>query len=159
VRDPTRAVPGGGVAMSEPVFVDAPRRLIDLEVDGRAVRVPEGSTLLDACRAEGLDTPTLCFLENLTPVNACRVCVVGVEGSRVLVPAGARTAEPGMVVHTESERVRHSRRMVLEFLGSSVDLSLAGPDVRRWMDGYGADPTRYGPPADPDVEREARHPG
>ena len=59
--------------MSEPVFVGTPKKLIDLEVDGRTVRVPEGSTILDACRAEGLDTPTLCFLETLTPVNACRV--------------------------------------------------------------------------------------
>jgi predicted molibdopterin-dependent oxidoreductase YjgC len=124
--------------------VGPPRRLIELEVDGRPVRVPEGTTLLEACRAEGIDTPTLCYLENLTPVNVCRVCVVEVEGSRTLVPSCSRAAEPGMKVHTDSERVRHSRRMVLEFLGSSVDLSLAGEDVRRWTTEYGADPERYG---------------
>jgi len=101
-----------------------PTRLIDLEVDGRAVRVPEGSTILDALRGEGVDTPTLCFADNLTPVNACRVCVVELEGSRVLVPSCARKAEAGMKVKTDSERVRLSRRMVLEFLGSSVDMSL-----------------------------------
>ena len=56
-------------------------------------------------------------------MNACRVCVVEVEGSRVLVPSCARKAEDGMVVQTDTERVRHSRKMVLEFLGSSVDLS------------------------------------
>jgi predicted molibdopterin-dependent oxidoreductase YjgC len=145
--------------MSDPVFVDAPRRLLDIEVDGTTVRVPEGSTILDACRGEGVDTPTLCYLENLTPVNACRVCVVEVEGSRALVPACARKAEAGMVVHTDTERVRHSRRMVLEFLGSSVDLSLAGTDVRRWMGDYDADPSRYGPPAEPAPDRDARRAG
>ena len=87
------------------------------------MRVPEGATLLEACRQQGIDTPTLCYLENLTPVNVCRVCVVEVEGSRTLVPACSRKAEPGMAVHTDSERVRTSRRMVLEFLASSVDMS------------------------------------
>ena len=101
------------------------RAPVDISIDGRPVTVPAGSTILDACRAEGIDTPTLCYLENLTPVNVCRVCVVEVTGSRVLVPACSRRVEPGMEVHTDSDRVRHSRRMVLEFLGSSVDLSTA----------------------------------
>jgi NADP-reducing hydrogenase subunit HndD len=138
-----------------------PTRLIELEVDGRAVRVPEGSTILDALRGEGVDTPTLCFADNLTPVNACRVCVVELEGSRVLVPSCARKAEAGMKVKTDSERVRHSRRMVLEFLGSSVELGLTGPDVERWQTDYGADPARYGAPAEPAAagERDARHAG
>jgi predicted molibdopterin-dependent oxidoreductase YjgC len=129
------------------VFLDAPKRVIEITVDGQPVRVPEGATLLDACRQQGADTPTLCYLENLTPVNVCRVCVVEVEGSRTLVPACSRKAEPGMTVHTGSDRVRTSRRMVLEFLASSVDMSLAAPEVRRWMEEYGADPGRYGPPA------------
>ena len=92
---------------------------------GRTGPRPAGSTILDACRAEGIDVPTLCFLENLTPVNVCRVCVVEVTGSRVLVPACSRQVEAGMEVQTDSERVRHSRKLVLELLGSSVDLSLA----------------------------------
>jgi predicted molibdopterin-dependent oxidoreductase YjgC len=112
------------------VFLDAPRRLVDVSIDGETVRVPEGATLLEACRQQGIDTPTLCYLENLPPVNVCRVCVVEVEGSRTLVPACSRKAEPGMTVHTDSERVRTSRRMVLEFLASSVDMSLTAPEVR-----------------------------
>ena len=72
--------------MSQAVPLDPPRRLLDLEIDGRTTRVPEGATILDACRAEGVDTPTMCYAGNLTPVNACRVCMVEVEGSRVLVP-------------------------------------------------------------------------
>jgi NADH dehydrogenase/NADH:ubiquinone oxidoreductase subunit G len=62
-------------------------RLVDVSIDGQTVRVPEGATLLDACRQQGIDTPTLCYLENLTPVNVCRACVVEVERSRTLVPA------------------------------------------------------------------------
>ena len=96
-------------------------RLVDLTIDGRAVKVPEGSTILDACRAQGIDTPTMCYADNLTPVNACRVCMVEVEGSRVLVPSCSRRVEEGMEVRTDTERVRHSRKLVMEFLDSSVD--------------------------------------
>ena len=121
----------------------APRRPIELTIDGQSVTVPEGSTLLTACAAAGIETPTLCYLETLTPVNVCRVCVVEVEGSRTLVPACARQVEAGMVVQSDSERVRHSRRMVLEFLASSVDLSLA-PAACDYLRRYQARPERYG---------------
>ena len=143
------------------IFLEAPRRLVDVTIDGTTVRVPEGATLLEACRQQDIDTPTLCYLENLTPVNVCRVCVVEVEGSRTLVPACSRKAEPGMTVHTDSERVRTSRRMVLEFLASSADVTLAAPEVRRWMERYSADPGRYGPAAPPHEagERDAARPG
>jgi NADP-reducing hydrogenase subunit HndD len=141
--------------------IDPPRRLIDLEVDGATVRVPHGSTILDACRAQGVDTPTLCFADNLTPVNACRVCVVELEGSRTLVPACSRPAEAGMTVATDTERVRVSRRLVMELLASSVDMDLADADVHRWMDEYEARPERFGAVMEPmDAgERDARGPG
>jgi predicted molibdopterin-dependent oxidoreductase YjgC len=93
-----------------------------------------------------VDTPTLCFLESLTPVNVCRVCVVEMEGSRALVPACSRKAEPKMAIKTDSERVRLSRRMVLEFLASSVDVSTA-PQFTGYMERYGAQPQRFGPTA------------
>ncbi|MBI2777703.1 MAG: (2Fe-2S)-binding protein [Chloroflexi bacterium] len=126
---------------------------VTVTIDGVEVTVPFGTTILEAARAQGLDLPTLCYLENLAPVNVCRVCVVEVTGSRVLVPACSRKVEPGMEIQTESERVRHSRKLVLEFLGSSVDLSLAGPrepdgDLARWASRYGADATRFGAPGD-----------
>ncbi|HEY3174503.1 MAG TPA: 2Fe-2S iron-sulfur cluster-binding protein [Candidatus Polarisedimenticolia bacterium] len=136
-------------------------RPVEVSIDGRPVTVPEGATILDACRGEGIDTPTLCYLENLTPVNVCRVCVVEVEGSRVLVPACSRKVEPKMKVRTDSERVRLSRKLVLEFLASSVDLSCASPDLLRWMERYGARPERFGPPAEPAApgERDGARPG
>ena len=105
--------------------------------------MPEGATILQACKSIGIETPTLCYLETLTPVNVCRVCVVEVEGSRVLVPACSRQVEPGMVIQTDSERVRVSRRLVFELLGSSVDLSLATPEFKQDMARYDAKPERF----------------
>ncbi len=118
---------------------------VELTVDGRSVSVPVGSTVLDACDAAGVDTPTLCYAENLTPVNACRVCVVEQDGSRTLIPSCSRRVEGGMDIKTDTERVRHSRKMVLEFLATGVDLSQAD-DLNRWAERYGADPDRYPAP-------------
>ena len=119
-----------------------------ITIDGIAMDVPEGSTILDAARRMGVDTPTLCYGDTLTPVNVCRVCVVELEGARTLVPACSRKVEDGMVVHTDSERVRTSRRMVMELLGSSVDLSTA-PEALSYIERYDADPGRLGAPPAP----------
>ncbi len=147
------------------VMLGTIRRRVSLTLDGREVRVPEGATILDALHDEGTpaqaDTPTLCWAPNMDPINACRVCVVEVEGSRALVPSCARKCEDGMEVKTDTEKVRHSRRMVLELLGSSVAMDRATGDVQRWMADYGVDTARYGPPAPPAAagERDRRHPG
>lgn len=147
--------------MRQSVPMAPPRRMVEIQVDGENVRVPEGLTILQALRKQGVDTPTLCYLENLTPVNVCRVCVVEVEGSRILVPSCSRKVEPGMVVKTDTERVRHSRKLVLELLASSVDMSLADTETRRWMAEYGAQPEKFGPPSPPAGagERDERHAG
>lgn len=142
-----------------PVMLGSISRMLTLTVDDAEVRVPEGATILDVLRDRGTETPTLCWAPNLTPINACRVCMVEVEGSRVLVPSCARKVEDDMVVHTDSEKVRHSRRMVLELLASSVDLSQASADVQRWMREYGVDVERYGPPAPAADDRDSRHAG
>lgn len=115
---------------------------VTVTIDGREVTVPEGQTILAACTAADVETPTICWAPNLTPVNVCRVCVVELEGSRTLVPACSRPAEDGMQISTDSERVRHSRRMVLEFLGSANDLSQAD-EIAGWSRHYGADAGRY----------------
>jgi len=119
------------------------RSFIEIKIDGRPVSVAQGSTILDATRKLNIDTPTLCFLESLTPVNVCRVCVVELEGSRTLVPACSRKVEPNMSIKTDSERVRLSRRLVLEFLASSVDLSTA-PAMQEYMERFEAHPERFG---------------
>jgi predicted molibdopterin-dependent oxidoreductase YjgC len=134
------------------------QRTVTLTIDDQPIEVPEGSTILDACNALGIDTPTLCYGDTLQPANVCRVCVVEIEGGRVLAPACSRKVEPDMKVKTDSERVRHSRKMVMEFLGSSVDLSItqvAGDYLER----YDADPARYGPQAPPDTGRDRRRTG
>ncbi len=148
-----------------PPPVEAPSS-IELTIDGMPVSVTTGTTILGACREQGIDTPTLCYADNLDPVNVCRVCVVEVAGSRVLVPACSRKAEPGMEIQTDSERVRLSRKVVLELLGSSVDISLTGPTtpdgtVASYAERYGADPGRFGPPVEAAVagERDGHEPG
>jgi len=120
-----------------------PVRMIELSIDGKKLFVSEQSTILEAARQLGISTPTLCFLENLTPVNVCRLCVVELEGSRTLVPACSRRVEAGMVIHTDSERVRLSRKLVLEFLASSVNLS-TWPAFAGYCERYGANPARFG---------------
>jgi predicted molibdopterin-dependent oxidoreductase YjgC len=133
-----------------------PKRGVEVSVDAQKVTVPEGSTILDALTAAAIDTPTLCFVGTLRPANACRVCVVELAGSRTLVPSCSREVTDGMEVLTDSERVRHSRKMVLEFLDSSVDLSVT--DAGRWIDAYAANAARYGPPA-PAMEGDGAHAG
>ena len=132
-------VPRGPLPVAPP---QPARKTIEITIDGQKLSVPEGATLLEAGRSLGIDTPTLCYLENLTPVNVCRICVVELEGSRTLVPACSRKAEAGMVVRTDSERVRLSRRLVLELLASSVDVSTA-PQLQSYMDRYAAQPERF----------------
>jgi NADP-reducing hydrogenase subunit HndD len=155
--DPKIPVPRGPLPI---LPAQRPASMVEITMDGKSVSVPQGSTLLEAARSIGIDTPTLCFLQNLTPVNVCRLCVVEVEGSRALVPACSRQAEPGMVVQTHSERVRLSRRLVLEMLVSSVDISTA-PQFQKYMRRFGARPERFGeaaPPAATD-ERDTAEPG
>ena len=147
------AVSGPLVQLQRPTFAtDQSRRTatrtITLTIDGQQISAREGTTILDACRQMDVEIPTLCFLETLHPVNACRVCMVELEGARVLVPSCSRAVEEGMVVHTNSERVKHSRKLVLELLASSVDLSTT-PKVDEWIEEYGAKPERFGPPAPP----------
>ena len=104
---------------------------------------PRATPCWPPARRPAIDTPTLCYGPTIEPANACRVCVVELEGSRTLVPACSRKAEAGMVVHTDTERVDRSRKLVLELLGSSVDLSTT-PSVERWIERYHADPSRFG---------------
>jgi predicted molibdopterin-dependent oxidoreductase YjgC len=132
---------------------------VNLTIDGRTVSVPDGATILDACRSIGEDQPTLCHLETLTPVNVCRVCVVEVEGGRTLVPSCSRTVEEGMEVRTNSPRVERSRKVVFELLASSVELDLVDDDTRTWMERYECEPGRFGPAAEPVTDRDHRHAG
>ncbi|MDD4836221.1 MAG: NADH-dependent [FeFe] hydrogenase, group A6 [Dethiosulfovibrio sp.] len=96
-------------------------KMIDLTIDGRPVSVPEGSTILDAAKKLDINIPTLCHLdlEGTPMVNkgaSCRICVVEVEGRRNLAPSCATPATQGMVVRSNTIRVLHARKTVLELL-------------------------------------------
>ena len=138
--------------------MNAPVQLVTISIDGEEVSIPEGSTILTACNAAGKDTPTLCYGDTLTPKNACRVCMVELKGSRVLVPSCSRKVQAGMEVFTDTDRVRHSRRLVLELLDSSVDLSTT-PRITEWKQRYNADSERYGERSDEDLTRDIHEPG
>ena len=89
--------------------------MVEITIDGKAVRVPEGTTVFDAARIEGIAIPTLCHLQNETPVGVCRLCVVD-TGARVLAAACVRPVEPGLKVTTNSEKVQAARKTLLELL-------------------------------------------
>src|SRR2546422_5200655 len=89
--------------------------MTDLTIDGNPVRVPAGTSVFDAARMKGIAIPTLCHLQNETPVGVCRLCVVD-TGARVFSASCVRPVEPGMNVVTNSEKVRSARRTLLELL-------------------------------------------
>ena len=87
-----------------------------LTIDGRTVAVEGGATVLEAARSAGIRIPTLCHVEGMESVASCFLCCVQVEGRAGMSPACALPAADGMVVTTDSEDVRASRRMALELL-------------------------------------------
>jgi coenzyme F420 hydrogenase subunit beta len=105
--------------------------MIGLMINGVQVSVPKGTTLLEAARLIGLETPTLCFMEGLSPYGACRLCVVEVgEGDRSrLVSACTYLAQEGLNVRTTSRRVLRARKMTLELLLASCPQSKTIQDL------------------------------
>ncbi|MCE1247935.1 MAG: [FeFe] hydrogenase, group A [Firmicutes bacterium] len=87
-----------------------------IEVNGRPLEVKDGLTILEALKEHGISIPTLCYLENMTPTGACRICVVEVEGMGSLIPACAFPAGEGMKIQTHSPRVRAARKTIVELL-------------------------------------------
>lgn len=87
-------------------------------IDGREVGAREDETLLEVARQNRIDIPTLCHLEGLSDVGACRLCLVEVKGSPRLLPACVTRPIEGMEVTTRNERIDHYRRMILELLFS-----------------------------------------
>jgi NADP-reducing hydrogenase subunit HndD len=115
---------------------------IHLTIDGQGVNVPPGTTILEAAGQFGIEIPHVCYHEALTPPAVCRVCVVEVEGARVLQAACVTQCAQDMVVHTRSERVERSRRTILEMLNSAVDLGEA-PEILEMLEDYGANTARF----------------
>lgn len=89
---------------------------ITLTIDGKEVAVDKGATVLAAARAAGVTIPTLCWLEGVQAIGACRMCVVEVQGARTLQASCVLPAAQGMVVKTHSPRVREARKMILQLI-------------------------------------------
>jgi len=90
--------------------------MINLTIDGRKIQAEAGMTILQAAQANGIEIPTLCYDPSLSKEGACRICVVEVEGARLLQAACVAPVYEGMVVHTNSEKVQKSRKINLELL-------------------------------------------
>ena len=97
--------------------------MVNLTINGKAVSVPEGTTILEAARQLGVHIPTLCYLKELNEVGACRVCVVEVEGNDKLSAACNTVAEEGMAVRTDTPRVRAARRTNVQLILSQHNVA------------------------------------
>jgi bidirectional [NiFe] hydrogenase diaphorase subunit len=93
-----------------------PLAAVTLSLDGQLVSAREGESLLDACREHGVALPTLCHLDGLDEVGACRLCLVEVEGAPRLAAACVTRVAEGMVVRTATDRLRRYRRQIVELL-------------------------------------------
>jgi bidirectional [NiFe] hydrogenase diaphorase subunit len=86
------------------------------KIDGRDVSGQANQSILDVARENGIDIPTLCNMDGLHPVGACRLCLVEVKGARRLLPACITKVEEGMEISTDTEPLRKYRKMILELL-------------------------------------------
>lgn len=101
--------------------------MINLTINGKAITAPEGSTILEAARANGIDIPTLCYDKAVEIYGACGLCVVEAEGIPKLLRSCSAKCTEGMVVNTESERVVQSRKIAMELLMSAHDGDCVAP--------------------------------
>ncbi|MGB2884209.1 MAG: 2Fe-2S iron-sulfur cluster-binding protein, partial [Dehalococcoidia bacterium] len=98
------------------VIEDKKLDTVTLTIDGKRVEASNGATVLEAALDAGIYIPTLCYAPDLKPYGACRLCVVEIEGMRGLVTSCTTKATDGMVVHTETPKVSHSRTTTMELI-------------------------------------------
>lgn len=124
-------------------------KMIHLTIDNIPVTVPEGTTVLEAARSAGIKIPTLCFLKGVNEIGACRICVVEVKGARSLMASCVYPVSEGMEVRTNTEKVRHSRRLTLELILSNHRMDCltcarnAHCELRQLAADMGIDAVRY----------------
>jgi bidirectional [NiFe] hydrogenase diaphorase subunit len=120
-----------------------------LSIDGQMVGAAEEQTILEAAHEAGIKIPTLCHLEGLAPIGACRICVVEIAGSPKLFPACVTKVAEGMEVRTNSERLQKYRRMIIELLFAernhvcSVCVSNGHCELQSLAMEHGIDHVRY----------------
>jgi NADH dehydrogenase/NADH:ubiquinone oxidoreductase subunit G len=115
---------------------------ITLTINDSELETEAGKTLLEAARENGIDIPTICFHQATTANGLCRMCVVEVEGMRLLQPACIVQAGAGMKVRTRSERIDRARKTILEMLAATMDLS-ESEEIQEMLREYGADVERF----------------
>lgn len=92
--------------------------MVQISIDGQDVRAETGKTILDVCREKDIDIPTMCHLEGLSEVGACRLCVIELEGTPKLLPACTTPVAQGQKIHTQTEKLKEYRRMITELFFS-----------------------------------------
>ncbi len=122
--------------------------MVSLTIDGRQLEVPEGTTVLEAAKIAGIEIPTLCHHPRLTPYGGCRLCVVEVERMRTLQPSCTLPASNGMVVYTNTPKVREARKFILTLLFSERNhycmyCQMSGGDCELQNAAYGEDMTHW----------------
>ena len=95
--------------------------MVNLTIDGRQISVEENTTIMEAARSVGIQIPSLCYLKGINEIGACRVCVVELEGKDRLITACNNICEEGMVIYTNSPKVRKDRRTTVELILSEHD--------------------------------------
>lgn len=99
--------------------------MVNLTIDNKQISVPEGTTILEAAEQNGIPIPRLCYLKGLNEIGACRVCVVELVGKERLIPSCNNVVEEGMIIYTNSPKVRMNRKKTVEFLLSQHDCQCA----------------------------------
>ncbi|WP_075063932.1 molybdopterin-dependent oxidoreductase [Ornatilinea apprima] len=123
--------------------------MITITIDAKKVEAVEGMTVLDAAKAAGIHIPTLCHHPNLTPYGGCRLCLVEIEGARTLQPSCTMPASNGMVIKTNTEEIRATRRFVLDMIFSERNhfcpyCEVSGGDCELQKAAYEQDMTHWG---------------
>ena len=123
--------------------------MVHLKINNIPVEVKEGSTILEAAKAAGINIPTLCYLKEINEIGACRVCVCEVKGARSLVAACVYPVNEGMEVFTNTEKVRKSRKTTLELLLSDHKkeclscVRSTNCELQKLSNEYGCDENRF----------------
>ena len=133
---------------------------IEFKLNGRTLNALEGESILAAAQRHGVAIPHLCCQDGMQTAGNCRACVVEIEGERTLAPSCSRHPVPGMVVHADSQRVRHSQKLVLELLSAGrKDLRERNQasELAHWCEQFGITESRF-PSAVEHIPPDCSHP-
>ncbi len=144
--------------MNAPAGAGATAQSIEFSLDGRKLQAAPGETILQTAKRYGIEIPHLCYKDGYRADGNCRACVVEIAGERVLAPSCCRSPTPGMQVNAESERARHSQRLVLELLAADMPAQSGTLDseLDLWSNRLGVKAPRF--PARERVPTDASHP-